>query len=181
MPVTRCSAFWCRAGCRSECRAVSRHRDGRHGYIPKRVTEELAETISELYFTCEKDRTRMGHELGIGRSLDDLYLHHPLVRRRIVEKVRQMRRDKVYTREQHIASLQRIRDGAMGDENWKVALASEIAVGTAAGLYEKIDPDGESGGAGALPPPENLTTEQIRERLARLQQPALPSPEEGAF
>lgn len=145
------------------------------GYIPRNLSEQEAELISELYYICDRDRMKMGHAFGIGRSLDDIYLHHPLVRRRIVEKAREMRRAGLYTREQHIAKLQAIRDGALGDENWKVALSAEVAVGKAAGLYETIDPDGESAKTKALAPPENLTNDQIRQRLAQLQN-SLPAP-----
>jgi hypothetical protein len=151
--------------------------------LQHRATEEHYELISELYYTCDRDRARMqqellrlGMNLNRGGTLDESILYHLPIRRRIVEKAREMQKSGLYTREEHIRKLQQIRDGALGDENWKVGLAAEVAVGKAAGLYESFDPEGESGN-GKLIPPQEMSTDAIRAKLAQLSQRQLPAPE----
>jgi hypothetical protein len=150
----------------------------------RRKTDEEADLIADLYFICDRDRRRIQSELlarGIqlngGGTLDEKHLHHPQVRRKIVEKAREMRNSGIYTREAHIRKLQEIRDGALVDENWKVGLAAEVAVGRAAGLYENFDEEGDSPEA-KLMPPESMTNDQLRSRLAQLQQRSLPPPDQ---
>ena len=142
-----------------------------------RISEAQAETIAELYFLLDGDRKRIGQAIGLGRILDIQYLSHILVRRRIAAKVRQMRKDRVYTREEHILQLQKIRDACLADENYKVALTAEVAVGKAAGLYENIGPGDEEAAQAATKPAEQLTTDQIRAKLRKIQgQRELPAP-----
>lgn len=143
----------------------------------QRVTEEQAETLSELYFLLDGDRQRIGEAIGLGRILDVNYLTHILVRRRIVAKARQMRRDRVYTREEHVAKLQEIRDACLADENYKTALTAEIAVGRAAGLYENIGAGQEDEEMKAQPRVEDMDTDAIKRRLAKMQRLPAPAPE----
>lgn len=152
-------------------------------YSWRRKTDDEVDLIAELYFICDRDRKRIQTELvarGIhlngGGTLDDKHLHDLLVRRKIVEKAREMRNSGIYSRENHLKKLQEIRDGALADENWKVGLAAEVAVGRAAGLYENFDEDPDSA-ENKLMPPENMSNEQLKARLAMLQQRQLPPPE----
>lgn len=147
------------------------------------LTAETVDLIAELYFICDRDRKRMQTELvnrGIylngGGSLDNRRLFLPQVRRAIVEKAREMRKTGLYSREQHVQKLQEIRDRALSDDNFKVGLAAEIAVGKAAGLYENIDEDAPET-VNKLMPPENMTTDQIKARIAELQAKQLPAPD----
>jgi hypothetical protein len=142
-----------------------------------RLNEAQAETIAELYFLLDGDRKRIGEAIGLGRILDVQYLTHILVRRRIAAKVRQMRKDRVYTREEHILQLQKIRDACLADENYKVALSAEVAVGKAAGLYENIGPGDDESALASTKPAEQLSTDEIRAKLRRIQgQRDLPAP-----
>jgi len=143
----------------------------------ERLTDEIADRIVDLYFRCGGDRRLIGREYDGGPAVTDSDLQLPEIRSRIILAAKEMRRKGVYSREDHVAKLKEIRDAALHDENWKVGLAAEVAVGKAAGLYEKIDPDADDVGGKALPPPENMTTEQIRERIARMQSRALPAPD----
>lgn len=142
------------------------------------LTEEEAERIADAYFICDRDRMKMGHMLGIGRSLDTEFLVHPLVRRKIIGAVKQMRRDGVYTREEHVTKLKEIRDKCMEGENpnYKNALMAEVAVGRAAGLYENFGGGDDPSMLEQEKAPENLSTAEIRARLNKSRHlPAPPS------
>lgn len=153
-------------------------------YSWRRKTDEEVDLIAELYFICDRDRKRIQTELvsrGIhlngGGTLDERHLHHPQVRRAIVEKAKEMRNSGIYSRESHIQKLQEIRDRALNDDNYKVGLAAEVAVGRAAGLYENFDESDDSTNEGKLMPPEQMSNDQLKARLAQLQQRQLPPPE----
>jgi hypothetical protein len=148
---------------------------GRHGY--RAVTDEQAELIANHYFLQERDRLKIGMAIGMGRTLDVEWLVHPSVQRAIAAIVLSMRRDKLYSREEHIKMLQQIRDHCIKDDNWKTALAAEISVGKAAGLYENIGtPDDPDGISPSNKPVETLDSDQIKRRLEKLRtQKALPA------
>jgi hypothetical protein len=146
------------------------------------LTYQEADQLTEVYFIMEGDRRKMGQALGFPASVPPHLMVNPEVRRMIAAKARHGRTN-VYSREEHIAQLQEIRDRCLADENWKTALASEIAVGKAAGLYENVGAGSEEDAAliAGNKPVDQLTNEQIRQRLAKIQniagsQDALPSP-----
>ena len=97
------------------------------------LTDGEARLIADAYFKSSKDMAKMAKILGI-KSFDVKLLLNPHVKKYIIEKRVQVA--ELYTLEHHLQMLKKIRNGAMNDENWKVALSSEIAVGKAAGLYE---------------------------------------------
>jgi len=143
----------------------------------KSLSEEQANLIANQYFLQEQDRRKMGEALGMGRILDAEYLAHPLVLRAIAAIVQSMRRDKLYSREDHIKKLQEIRDACIRDDNWKTALAAEVSVGRAAGLYENIgQPDDPDGISPSNKPVEALDSDQIKRRLDRIQQARIAAP-----
>lgn len=139
-------------------------------YSARTLTEHDAQEISEAYFKASKDPRKIAEHLGVP-TFDLGLIRHPLVKRLIAQKATRLRRS--YTLDDHLTKLKQIRDAALSDSNYKVALTAEIAVGKAAGLYEKIVD--ESAGVSEV---ENLSTEQIRQKIANLTQPVLPAPED---
>jgi hypothetical protein len=143
------------------------------------LSEEQARDIASAYIRGEKDPPRIAQLLQID-SFDLNLLMHPLVRRFIVEFQRSLRSD--YTLHDHMMKLKEIRNSALDDENWKVALASEIQIGKAAGLYDPKPLGDDSDNPDAIDP-TTLTTEELRRRLAKaigatIPQKELPAPEE---
>lgn len=139
------------------------------------LTEEEAQLIADAYFRGDKDPVRMARLLEV-EQFDLNLLMHPLVRRFIVEN--QVALNRHYSLEEHLTKLKQIRDGAMDDENWKVALSAEVAVGKAAGLYEPRLPDD---GKGDNVDPAKLTTEELRQRLAKAIGASIPREETSAI
>lgn len=134
------------------------------GFSSSSLTEEEAELIADAYFRGEKDPSQIAKHLGVEHFDLNLILH-PLVKAKIVQQKREM--TKVYSLEDHIRWLKKIRDGAFDAENWKVALASEISVGKAAGLYEPKDL-GDTVDEREVDP-KALSTDALRQRLLNVQ------------
>lgn len=128
-----------------------------------------ADELADAYFVLDRDYIKIGKHYGLEYSLAQKLMLHPLTRAAIRRKAREMSKT-LYTREEHLAFLKKIRDAAFGDDNYKVALSAEIAVGKAAGLYENIRE--EDGDGKALPDPTSMSTEQLKAQLAK----ALPAP-----
>ncbi len=125
------------------------------------LTEDQAVLIAEAYYRSGKDPQKMAAHLGIS-NFDLELIRHPLVKRQVTKLAQRMRRS--YTLEDHLARLQEIRDQAMDDGNLRIALAAELSVGKAAGLYEKISTPEEVDSGDLV----RLSSEQIREQLAKL-------------
>ena len=138
-------------------------------YSATTLTEEEAEDIAVAYYRASKNPRNIGAILAVDR-FDIGLLSHPFVKRKIAEKARAMRT--VYTLENHLDKLKEIRDAALEDGNHKVALTAEISVGKAAGLYETIPVSEEVSSTAS---PIQLTTDEIRKRLAAMGTVALPS------
>lgn len=139
------------------------------------LSAKQADDLAEAYFVLDRDFVRIGEHFEISSNLAKRLLLHPLTRAAIRRKAREMA-GILYSREEHLRMLKKIRDAAFNDDNFKTALSAEVAVGKAAGLYENLGPEDPDNGA-ALPDPASLTTEQLRAQLqARL---ALPGPAQG--
>jgi hypothetical protein len=147
------------------------------------LTEELALQVAEAFVLCDRDPTRMARKLGVDR-FDLNIVMHPMVRSYIVK----MERMTVVscTLEDHMKQLAKIRDAAMDDENYKVALAAETQRGKAAGHYDpkKLDDPADDGKPIDA---TKLSSEELRRRLAKfigasITDPnALPPPEPGSL
>ena len=144
------------------------------------LDETQAELIAQAYYKSGKNPRKMAEALGTP-TFDLELIRHPLVKRQILKMGERMR--KSYSLEEHLSRLQEIRDAAMDAENFRIALASEIQIGKAAGLYERIaeppateDPDlgklstdeikkrlAAAGGVGALPAPGSNLLEEDSE------------------
>lgn len=153
------------------------------------ITEEFAQAVAEQYFLCARDRRKMGFALGIEASLDEFYLHDPRIRNEINERAKSMRQGKLYSHEEHVNKIKEIRDLAMSGiiredpetgievvieaPDLNLALKAEIALGKASGLYEDLGapPEEEATTVAA----HKLTNDEIRARLSKIQQKALPS------
>lgn len=131
------------------------------------LSEAEAILIAEAYYRCGKNPKQMAAALGVPR-FDLELIRHPLVKRQIVKLAERMRVK--YSLDDHLERLQEIRDRAMEDGNLRIALAAELSVGKAAGLYERLAED-----EAAPDKLQELTTAQIKERLARLEA-ASPAP-----
>lgn len=125
------------------------------------LTEDQAQLIAEAYYRSGKDLKGMAAALGVAK-FEAALITHPLVKRQIAKLAQRMRR--TYTLEEHLERLQEIRDQAMDDGNLRIALAAELSVGKAAGLYDKVAEETPE----ETPDAKELSTEEIRERLARL-------------
>lgn len=132
------------------------------------VTDSEGRLIADAYFRSSKNVKKMKEILDVG-EFDLGLLTHPLVKKYIVEK--QLALAESYSLTEHLAKLKEIRNGAMDDENWKVALTAEVAVGKAAGLYENMSREDPIDNSKA----EQLSTEELRKRLANMGR-ALPAP-----
>lgn len=141
------------------------------------LTEAQASEIADAYFKGDKDPAKMAAVLGIDR-FDLNIIMHPLVRNEVVKRQRLL--NGVYSIEEHISKLKEIRDAALTDENFKVALSAETQIGKAAGLYEPKLPGEDIPGESI--DPTKLTTAELRRRIARSvgavipSQDALPAP-----
>jgi hypothetical protein len=138
------------------------------------LTEDQARDIASAYIRGEKDPPRIAQLLEID-SFDLNLLMHPFVRRFIVEFQRSLRSD--YTLHDHMMKLKEIRNSALDDENWKVALASEIQIGKAAGLYDPKPLGDEDNNPDAIDP-TTLSTDELRRRLAKAIGATIPPPRE---
>ena len=127
------------------------------------LTDQIVEDLSEYYF-IDRSVNGISKALGIERGYVVKWLANPRVLVKIKEKALEMR--KKYSREEHLAQLEKIRELALDDEkpNLKVALASELAIGRAAGLYDNFSDLEDQSASG--PAVENMSTEEIRRRLA---------------
>ena len=135
------------------------------------LSASQADELAEAYFVLDRDVRRIAAHFELDSGFTKKLLLHPRTRAAIREKARDMAKT-LYSREEHIAFLKKIRDAAFGDDNYKVALAGEIALGKAAGLYENLAPEDDEGDGKALPDPASMTTEQLKAHL----QKALPAP-----
>lgn len=143
------------------------------------LTEEQARDIASAYIRGEKDPPRIAQLLQVD-SFDLNLLMHPLVRGFIVEFQRALRTD--YSLADHMFKLKEIRNAAMDDENYKVALSAEVQIGKVAGHYDP-KPLGDDDPNAETIDPTKLTTEELRRRLAKaigatIPPEALPAPEE---
>lgn len=142
------------------------------------LNEEGARLIAEAYVKGQKEPLRIARILGVD-SFDLNLIMHPLVRGFINEFQAAIR--ETYSLHEHVLKLKEIRDSAMDDDNFKVALSAEVQIGKAAGLYDPKTPDGDSGGKDV--DPATLTTDQLRARLAGVQKaiaapPPMPAEDE---
>jgi len=136
------------------------------------LTHDDADVIADAFFRAEKDPSRIADILGTSH-FDLNLLTHPLVKQKIVA-IRN-RLNGIYTLEEHLSALKGIRDKALDDDNLKVALTSEIALGRAAGLYDpKIVVEDQASGKEV----KKLGTDELRRRLSQIQPKALPEPED---
>jgi hypothetical protein len=137
------------------------------------LTESEARQIAEAYVKGDKDPLTMAKMLGVD-SFDLNLIMNPAVRRFIIAFQRAVRAE--YSLANHISKLKEIRDAALGEDNFKVALAAETQLGKAAGLYDPkpLDPNGEGGLADA--DPTKLTTDELRRRLAKQIGAVIPQP-----
>ena len=127
------------------------------------LSEPQALLVAEAYFKSGKDPKKMAAHLGIEKFDLDL-IRHPLVKRKINALAEKMRA--AYSLEDHLDRLEEIRDAAMEAGNLRIALAAELSVGKAAGLYEKIAETAPvSLDADAT---KSLTTDESKERLAQM-------------
>jgi hypothetical protein len=143
------------------------------------LTEEQARDIASAYIRGEKEPQRIAELLEVP-SFDLNLLMHPLVRKFIVQFQRSLRTD--YSLFDHMAKLKEIRNAAMDDDNFKVALTAEVQIGKAAGLYDPKPFGDDDEGDGPVDP-TTLSTDQLRRRLAGMigaeikpTQKSLPSP-----
>ena len=137
------------------------------------LTEEQARDIASAYIRGEKDPPRIAQLLQV-ESFDLNLLMHPLVRRFIVEFQRSLRSD--YSLTDHMFKLKEIRNAAMDDDNFKVALSAEVQIGKAAGLYDP-KPLGDDDPGAETVDPTKLTTEELRRRLAKAIGATIPAKE----
>ncbi len=134
------------------------------------LNEGQARQIAEAYIKGDKDPPRIAQILQVDR-FDLNLLMHPLVRGFIVEFQRNIRVN--YTLHDHMEKLKEIRDGALDVDNFKIALSAETQIGKAAGLYDPKTPDDMM--LDELDPAK-LTTDQIRQRLAKSIGAVIPKP-----
>lgn len=126
------------------------------------LTESEGELIAEAYFRGSRDPEKIRKILDV-EHFDVNLLKHPLVKKFIVEKRLEIVQE--YTLSEHLTFLKKIRDTAFNDDQLKLALTSEVALGKAAGLYEpKGLPDPNEGSTDA----SKLSTEDLRKRLANV-------------
>jgi hypothetical protein len=128
------------------------------------ISDEQAEELSELYFI--EDRGSLAERMGVPSSILKHWLVNPKVLSLIKKKAEEMSRK--YSREDHIRNLEKIRELALDEEklNLKVALAAEVSIGRAAGLYESFTDVEDNTGSGK--PVESLSTDEIKRRLSNL-------------
>jgi hypothetical protein len=141
------------------------------------LTSTEARLVAEAYLKAGRNPNKVGEMLGMP-SFDKELLAHPLVRREVIAIVRVNSQN--YSMVDHMEKLAEIRDKALDAEKFTAALGAEMAIGKAAGLYDKDRDNGDPDDP--LPEPRKLTTEQIREMLEQRErqesQPALPAPDE---
>ncbi len=125
------------------------------------LSDAQADEIAEAYFKAGRSPAQMAKVLQVV-SFDANLLKHPLVKRKITKMAIRMR--EAYSLEDHLSKLQEIRDMALEDGNYRIALSAEISVGKAAGLYERVAEQANDGGEDLAA----LSTEELRKRLASL-------------
>ena len=128
------------------------------------VGERYAVKIAELHLKHAGDRLRMGRELGIDRAIDLSEMAHPSVVRECSRLASQMRRNSEYNLEDHRRNLEKIRDRALEGEDFKAALAAEIAIGKVSGFYEPRNPDDQNKNPTDI---TNLSSAQLKQLLAQ--------------
>lgn len=135
------------------------------------LTTDEAKLLADAYIRSGGDVQQMCRLLDVER-LDMNVIYNPLVKKELVALRNQINNQ--YTLSDHLAQLQKIRDGALADENWKVGLSAEVAVGKAAGLYEPKKVDENPAG----PEVKKMTVAELRNRLASINPsvPALEAP-----
>lgn len=138
------------------------------------LTDDQARQIAEAYVRGEKDPPRMARLLGVD-SFDLNLIMLPRVRSYIVQMQRVVRAE--YSLHDHIDKLKEIRDAALGDENFKVALAAETQLGKAAGHYDP-KPASDDLLPGEQVDPTKLSTGELRRRLAGMIGAVIPQGEE---
>lgn len=126
------------------------------------LTEQQAEEVAEGYFKAGRVPGKIAGVLGMA-AFDVNILKHPLVKRKINQMAIRMR--ETYSLDAHLSKLQEIRDMALEDGNYRIALSAEISVGKAAGLYERIAEPASNNGEDDL---AALSTDELRKRLAAL-------------
>lgn len=126
------------------------------------LTLDEAGLIADAFFRGGQDPSKMAQLLRVD-SFDLNLFTHPYVKKEIV--ARRVQLNETYTLAEHIASLKKIRDAALDNENLKIALPAEVALGKAAGLYlpKPVDVNDPMIGGD----PTRLSTEELRQRLAR--------------
>ena len=140
-------------------------------YSVATLNEDAARLIAEAYVKGQKEPLRIARILGV-ESFDLNLIMHPLVRGFINEFQAAIR--ETYSLHDHVLKLKEIRDAAMDDDNFKIALSAETQIGKAAGLYDPKTPDGDGGGKDV--DPTTLTTDQLRARLTGLSQAKIVDP-----
>lgn len=147
------------------------------------LTEELALQVAEAFVLCDRDPKRMARKLGVDR-FDLNIVMHPLVRNYIVKMERMS--EASCTLDDHMKQLAKIRDAALDDDDYKVALAAETQRGKAAGHYDPKKADDEPGKSADA---TKLTSDELRRKLAQLVgakmpdelPPPEPQPEPGSL
>jgi len=147
-------------------------------FSARTMDEASADLLVDAYFRSGKDPRKMAEILQVP-SLDLEVLTHPLFRRKVIERAKQL--SQRYSLDEHLEKLKEIRDACLeGDKpDYKVALAAEVSLGKAAGLYEKI----KEGEDEPTSEPEKLSTREIRRLLIKsgIQvQASLPAPDDPA-
>lgn len=136
------------------------------------LTSSEARVVAEAYLKCGRNPNKIGEALGLP-DFDKEILAHPLVRREVIAIARV--NAQTYSMVDHLEKLAEIRDLALDDKKYTAALGAEMAIGKAAGLYDRAGDDPDD----TVVEPTKLTSQQIRDMLARRGQEALPAPQEG--
>lgn len=129
------------------------------------LSEEDAHEIATAYYKAERDPRKIAKILGVV-TFDVNLMKHPLVKRTITKMAIRMR--EAYSLEDHLSKLQEIRDMALEDGNYRIALSAEISVGKAAGLYERVADQAETTSENL----NELSTDELKKRLALLGAPS---------
>ena len=133
-------------------------------FYASNLSEEDAHEIATAYYKAERDPRKIAKILGVV-AFDVNLMKHPLVKRTITKMAIRMR--ETYSLEDHLSKLQEIRDMALEDGNYRIALSAEISVGKAAGLYERVADINETTSENL----NELSTDELRKRLTQLGAP----------
>lgn len=127
------------------------------------LTEDIVEELAVAFLKFDGDALRISEETGIEVTRD--FLAHPKIAARVARLAGEMREksNSIYTLEHHRDNLARIRDAAMRGEDYKAAIAAEMAIGKVSGFYEPRLP----GEGDAAKPVDTLSNEELKSKLMK--------------